>query len=211
MDVIPDGYLDLVSAEEDASRIVHFHPTFVPGLLQTERYATAVTPATALKDMIPRKAATLVQVRMLRQRAALDRSRRKRLVFLMDEACLYRPVGSAAIMHEQLLHLLEMHAHPMVSLTVVPFRAQPHPGLLGPFTILQYADGLDEVLCFEWQRGNTLVRDDPDLVRRYRDLADLLARSDPDGQTAKRLVGSALGRLAGSVGGASPPTDRRGE
>jgi len=37
LEVIPDGYLDLLAAEEDASRIIHFHPMFVPGLLQTER------------------------------------------------------------------------------------------------------------------------------------------------------------------------------
>ncbi|HLZ08935.1 MAG TPA: Scr1 family TA system antitoxin-like transcriptional regulator, partial [Chloroflexota bacterium] len=46
LEIVPEGYSDLLSAEEDALRITHFHPTLVPGLLQTEAYATAITPTT---------------------------------------------------------------------------------------------------------------------------------------------------------------------
>ena len=188
LETVPDGYLELLTAEEDATRIVHLHPTFVPGLLQTERYAAAITPATTLKTLTAGDITTLVEVRMLRQRVALDPIRGKRLVFLMDESCLRRPVGSAAVMREQLAHLLQMADHPSVTLVVVPFRDRPHPGLLGAFTILQFGEGLEDVLCFEWQMGNKVVRDQPELIRRYRDLADLLAGADPHGTAAQRLI-----------------------
>src|SRR5436305_5486160 len=100
VDVIPDGYLDLLAAEEDASRVAHFHPTLIPGLLQTEDYAVAVTPLTILNRTTAAKAASLVRVRMLRQRAALDGSRPKDLVFLMDETTLHRPVGPPSVMRK---------------------------------------------------------------------------------------------------------------
>ena len=192
LEVIPDGYLDLLAAEEDASRIIHFHPMFVPGLLQTERYAAAITPATTLKTMTPDDAETLVRVRLLRQRAALHGSRPKDLVFLLDEMSLRRPVGSPETMREQLDHLLEMSEHPTVTLIVLPFRAQPHPGLLGAFMLMQFGEGLDDALSFEWQLGNTVVRNQPNLIRRYRDLAEELIETDREGTAARQRIVSAL-------------------
>ncbi len=205
-EVVPGGYLDLIAAEEDAAEIVHFHPTFVPGLLQTRQYATALIPSTSLKDLSEEDVEGLVEVRMMRQRSALDGVRRRRLIFVLDESCLYRPVGSAATMHSQLNHLLEMCAHPAVQVSVVPFRAELHPGLLGPFMLLRSADGFEDVVCFEWQRGNTLVRSDPDLARRYGLLADRLVDADPDG--TERLIHAAIIDLAAKAsGGAEAPPD----
>jgi Domain of unknown function (DUF5753) len=195
VDVIPSGYLDFLVAEEDATRIVHFHPIFVPGLLQTERYATAITGSTSMKDLPTHETAALVRVRMLRQQWALDPTRAKHLVFLLDESCLRRPVGSTETMREQLAHLLGMTDHPKVTMVVVPFRSEPHPGLLGAFNLLEYGDGIEDVLCFEWQLGNTIIRGQPDLVRRYRQLANLLADTHPSDESAKPLIEAALSAL----------------
>lgn len=191
-EIVPDGYLELIEAEEDATRIVHFHPTFVPGLLQTAEYATAVCPATSLKTLTETDVTTLVRVRMLRQRWALHGSRPKELVFLLDETALRRPVGSPETMRDQLEHLLTIADHPSVSLTVVPFRARPHAGHLGPFMLLEYGEGLDDVLCLEWQLGNLLVRGDQDLVARYHALTADLMRADAQGAATKRLIAAAL-------------------
>jgi hypothetical protein len=192
LETIPEGYLNLLAAEEDASRIIHFHPTFIPGLLQTERYASAITPTTTLKLMSAADVATLVQVRMLRQRALLHGDRSKEFTFLLDETALRRPVGSPSIMHEQLNHLLEMAIHPTVNVVVIPLQARPHPGHLGAFMLIECDQGIDDVLCFESPLGNTLVRDQPDLVHRYRVLADQLAQSDPEGIATKQIIVSAL-------------------
>jgi hypothetical protein len=191
VETVPDGYLDLLAAEEDATRIVHFHPTFIPGLLQTESYAAAITPATTAKSMTAAEAENLVRVRMLRQQAALDGSPPKELVFLLDETALRRPVGSPIVMREQLDHLLVLADHPAVTLVVVPFQEQPHPGLLGAFILLQYASGPEDVLCFEWQMGNILVRNEPALVRRYHSLADQLMSAGRSGRAAKQLISAA--------------------
>jgi uncharacterized protein DUF5753 len=191
VETIPDGYLDLLVAEEDASRIVHFHPTLVPGLLQTAGYARAVTPTTSVKSMTPVDVTVLVQVRMLRQRAAFDESRPKNFVFLLDETALYRAVGMPSVMREQLNHLLEMVDHPGVRLIVVP-RVQPHPGLLGSFMLMQYGGGIPDVLCFEWQLGNIVIRDKPHLVDRYRALADSLSEIDQNGASTRQAIEAAL-------------------
>jgi hypothetical protein len=195
LELIPEGYLDLIAAEEDASRLVHFHSTFIPGLLQTERYATAICPATSLKALTDAEVSTLVRVRMLRQRSTMHASPAKTFVFLLDETSLRRPVGPPEIMREQLEHLLDIAEHPLVTLIVVPFRARPHAGHLGPFMLLQYGEGLDDVLCFEWQLGNMVIRDQPDVTARYRTLAAGLIGLDTEGAQSKRLIAAALAEV----------------
>jgi hypothetical protein len=192
LEAIPEGYLDLIEAEADASRIVHFHPTFVPGLLQTAEYATAVCPATSLKTLTDADVATLVRVRMLRQRSALNGSRQKELVFLLDETSLRRPVGPRETMRDQLEHLLALAEHNGVTLRVVPFHARPHAGHLGPFMLLQYGEGLDDVLCLEWQMGNKLIRGRPDLTAGYHAVSADLMRTDAEGAATMRLIAAAL-------------------
>src|SRR5947207_546434 len=43
------SYQEFIGAESDAIRIRHYHPTMVPGLLQTPAYAQAIIEATALE------------------------------------------------------------------------------------------------------------------------------------------------------------------
>ncbi|GAA3288992.1 hypothetical protein GCM10020218_056590 [Dactylosporangium vinaceum] len=200
-DTVPDGYLALIEAEEEATEIVHFHPMFVPGLLQTEAYASALTESTSLKGVTHADVERLVRVRMLRQKTAFRAERPRRLTFVLDESCLHRPVGDPGVMCGQLEHLLELHGHPTVSLTVTPFGIGPHPGLLGPFLVLDYPDGADSVLCFEWQQGNTVVRGRPDLIQHYRTLVERLTQTDPTGSATEELLRSALRRAAAPVGG----------
>jgi hypothetical protein len=190
-DTLHDGYFDLIGAEEDASRVVHFHHTFVPGLLQTEDYARAITKATTLKAISAGEVDVLVRVKKLRQRSAFQSDRPKELVFLVDEAALYRPIGGPHTMQTQLRHLLTVADNPSVKLVVLTF-LKPHPGHQGPFMVLQYGGGLGDVLCFEWQMGNTVVRDQPKLAHLYKALADELASTDPDGRRAKDAIQEAL-------------------
>jgi Domain of unknown function (DUF5753) len=60
------------------------------------------------------------QARMDRQKRLLDRQKPPLLTLLVDEAALYRLVGSAEIMAGQLRHLLRMAARPNVVLQVMP-------------------------------------------------------------------------------------------
>jgi hypothetical protein len=188
---IPEPYLELIKAESDASRITHFHPIFIPGLLQTQAYATKLTSTTTLKAVSPDDVRILVEVRMRRQEELLHRPDPVHLTAIVDESALRRPVGSDATMREQLDHLLQLPEDGPVTLVVVPTTAGPHAGHLGAFMLIEYGDWRADVLCFEGQSGNVVIRDQPDLVAGYKHLAGRLIDMGLLNQTAKRLVQSA--------------------
>src|SRR6266508_3972320 len=137
-DVLPTWFQSYIGLEGAASLIRTYEVQFVPGLLQTEGYARAVTllgHATAPDEEIERR----VSLRVERQQL-LTRPGPPRLWAVMDEAALRRPIGGSEVMREQLSALIEATALPSVTLQVIPFSAGGHAGAGGAFTILRFGD-----------------------------------------------------------------------
>jgi hypothetical protein len=64
--------------------------------------------------------------RMDLQQKTIDRQPEPaHLIAVMDEAVLYRRIGSAEVMHEQLLHLAEQGRRKHVGVQVIPASARP--------------------------------------------------------------------------------------
>jgi transcriptional regulator with XRE-family HTH domain len=196
---LPDPYIELISAEADATRITHFHPTFVPGLLQTRAYATAITVETTLKEMPAGMAEELVEARMHRQVELFDEARSVELLALIDETALARRVGSAATMCEQLDHLVAFVDHDRVRLAIIPRGVDSHPGLLGAFMVLEYHDSrVGNVLCFDGPLGNVVIRSRPDLIAAYRALSERLLGVGLTGKPALASIRAARREFVGS-------------
>jgi hypothetical protein len=86
---------------------------------------------------------------------------------VIDEAALRRPVGSPEVMHAQLKHLVEIAAHPKITVQVLPFSAGPHPGTGGPFTILSFPGaGVPDAAYIATISGELLIESPG--VDRYR-------------------------------------------
>ncbi|MCF3106573.1 helix-turn-helix domain-containing protein [Streptomyces roseoverticillatus] len=135
-DVLPEWFSAFVSLEGEANLIRAYEPHYVPGLLQTERYARAVLRAGqphAPEADIERA----VAVRRERQ-SLLTREGAPLLWVVMDETVLRRPIGGPDIMREQVSRLAEATALPNVRLQVMPFAAGPHPAMYGPFHIFRF-------------------------------------------------------------------------
>src|ERR1700722_824342 len=86
-DILPDWFQAYVGMEEAARSIRVYEAQFIPGLLQTEEYATAVI---ALGDFPLEQAERLVVLRKERQRRFRDG--KLKLWVILDEAALRRPV-----------------------------------------------------------------------------------------------------------------------
>ena len=162
-DVLPSWFEDYVGLEEAASQIRAYEVQFVPGLLQTEDYARAVT---MLGYSNPKEINRRVKLRMARQ-AILSRPNPPSLWVVLDEAVLRRPIGGLAAMRAQLKHLIEMSQRPNVTVQVIPFKAGGHAAAGGAFSLLRFAEhDLSDVVFLE-QLNSAQYLDKPDVVDGY--------------------------------------------
>ncbi|RJL32707.1 helix-turn-helix domain-containing protein [Bailinhaonella thermotolerans] len=175
---IDAAYLTYIGYEWSASRIRQFESMFVPGLLQTSEYARCVAGQYAGQDHEIDKA---VRIRMRRQ-SILDRPTPPHATYILDEAVIRRHVGGPhdpGVMKRQLHHLVRLASRSRrVTIKVIPFAAGVHFGMRGPFTLLGFRSGFDEVLFLENQRPGlfadlTITGDDPS-IRDYGEAFDAL-------------------------------------
>jgi len=165
-DVATAELLELMDYESAASAVSQFEPTLVPGILQTEEYASEVLQA--FYDETPRteRVAALVNLRT-RRRELLTSENAPKFSFVLDESVIHRLVGSPTIMSKQLLHLVSVAELPNVIIQIVPFTAGLYPGTKGSFKIVQFADAPDEDVVFlESSRGD-IISDDQNEAKSY--------------------------------------------
>src|SRR5580704_18353722 len=113
---------------EAAARLLKtFEHSLMPGLFQTRAYAQAITET--YPETTSEVAKERVDGRMERQ-ASLFREDPPplRVHAIIDEQVLYRNVGGAAVMAEQIDHLVDLAGMPRISIQVIP-SDMPHAGL----------------------------------------------------------------------------------
>ena len=186
-DAISPTYLTYVGFEAGAAFIRQFQSGFLPGLLQTAAYAEAVTVNSV--DAI--QVAAIVGLRLKRQEELAQRHARPRQYYVVDEAVIRRHVGIArdpAIMPTQLRSIADAaERDELITVRVIPFAAGAHRGLSGPFTLLEFAGGVLDVLYIDAGRGefaSMVVGDEPQ-VWEYRDDFELLLE---DALTAEKSI-----------------------
>jgi transcriptional regulator with XRE-family HTH domain len=169
-DVLPTWFEEYISLEEAATQISGYEVQFVPGLLQTEDYARAVT---LLVYSNPKEIARRVSLRMARQ-ARLSAAEPVSLGVVVDEAALSRPIGGRPVMRDQLAYLIEMSKRPNVTIQVLPFKVGGHAAAGGPFSVLHFAESdLSDIVYLE-QLSTAQYLDKPDMVGRYRAVMERL-------------------------------------
>ena len=185
-DVLPSWFEAYVGLEEAATSIRAYEVQFVPGLLQTEDYARAVTllghhgaPATEIEQR--------VALRMARQ-VLLAGPAPTHLWAVLDEAVLRRPAGRPGVMRRQLQHLLEAAERPNVTIQIIPFAAGLHAAAGGQFSILRFAErDLPDIVYLE-QLASSLYLDKRETVDHYMAVMDRLClEASPSSATAKTI------------------------
>ena len=103
--------------EQQAGMIRSFNPLVVPGLLQTEAYAHAILSeaGTRVPDIDESVSDRLERAGILRRE-----DNPCRLVAVVDEAVLRRPVGGPKVMADQLHAIAQACSLPTISVAVVP-------------------------------------------------------------------------------------------
>jgi transcriptional regulator with XRE-family HTH domain len=136
-DALPGPYASYIALEMEAEEIRQWETQVIPGLLQTEAYASAVEQWSRSFEVIPpSRVDARVETRLQRQ-SVLTREAPLRLSIVLDESALLRRYGDADVMREQLEHLVELAGRPNIALQVLPLDG-PHPIATGSFTLLQF-------------------------------------------------------------------------
>ncbi|MEY9941526.1 helix-turn-helix domain-containing protein [Streptacidiphilus sp. MAP5-3] len=159
----------------------------VPGLLQTEAYATALLSTVADFRCIPNDVADAVAVRLTR--AGVIHQRGHQFAFVVEESVLRYRIGDAETMAGQLGHLLEAMSLPAVSLGIIPSTATRHMWPVETFNLFDGERAAVELLSA--QVTVTAPSDVALYVQAFARFADLAVH----GAAARALVLAAMDAL----------------
>jgi transcriptional regulator with XRE-family HTH domain len=160
---LPTNYSMYVGLEGSATEIRNFELAVVPGLLQTEEYARAVTGGAFPEQ--PEEVERRVGLRLARQ-ACLTEDPPLRFWAIVDEGVLHRRTGGDAVMRTQLRHLIDMGKRPNVTIQVLPFSEGWHPGSTGPFSILEFPEGVHSPVAYIISQAGDVYLEREEEVRR---------------------------------------------
>ncbi|MFJ9742774.1 helix-turn-helix domain-containing protein [Streptomyces sp. NPDC101166] len=165
-DAIPESMNLLLTLENEAVRESHFSCVYVPGLLQTRAYSTALQRA----NEVPLQQAEierLVDIRMKRQEI-LSRPSPPHLWAILDESVIRRVVGSPAVMRDQLGRLLEAtESGSPTTLQILPFSRGAHAAALGSFVVIGGPEPSLDVVYVDFHTGSLFLEKEEEL-NRYR-------------------------------------------
>jgi hypothetical protein len=189
---LPPRLVQLIEYESASFIIRNFQPMLIPGLLQTEEYATTMIRNLSPQST-PQEVSTVVELRMKRQQI-LRQPEIPLTFFIVDEAAVRRLVGGREAMRRQIQRLLDESDKPTVTIEVVPFSAGAHPGMQGPFMIFEFPDAEDDdALYLEGPTESRWNRDDPEEIASFRERFEALRGLSlgPQGSVdlLRRLVG----------------------
>ncbi|MEU4208591.1 helix-turn-helix transcriptional regulator [Streptomyces sp. NPDC026206] len=159
----------------------------IPGLVQTEAYATAllstISDFQGTPDDAPEAAAARVE------RSRVIREGHHRFALLMEEDVLYHHFGDAEVMAGQLGYLLAAMALPSVSLGVIPRGAHRRMWTLETFMIFDDREVQVELLTAE------LRITPPGDIATYTKAFSRLCRVAVHGAAARGLISDAIRSL----------------
>lgn len=162
---LPEQWQALIEWEDLATSFLHYQPMMIPGILQTADYARAIIRDTADREQSESEVDNKVAARLGRQ-GILSRALPPALHVVLYEPALRVPVGGPAVLAAQLRHLAELARRPRVTIQVVPLAAGPHPGLEGPFMLMEFAT--DPPLVHLENRVTSIFLEEDPHIASYR-------------------------------------------
>jgi transcriptional regulator with XRE-family HTH domain len=185
---VPDWLTTFVGLERLAEHEFVFEPMVIPGLLQTEEYAAAVTASAS--RVRGDHGDRLVGFRMARAQRLTNPQQPLHLHAVMTEGSLRLAVGSPQARQAQLRHLLGTAALPNVTIQIIRPEDGLHAGGAGQFVILDF-DTVRSIGYVELLDGALYIQD-ADQVLTYTMVAKRLARAALDAERSMELIESMI-------------------
>ncbi|MFF3716182.1 helix-turn-helix domain-containing protein [Streptomyces prasinus] len=176
--------------EANAVALWTYECRVIPGLLQTERYARAVTesvpPVKDAEQVAKQVAARLQRQQLFERRPPIAFS------FIIEQALFERGTGGSDVTQELLDSLLERSLQFNVELQVMPRHQPDHAGFDGPLMLLESPDNKWFGYA-EGQRGGMLISDPKEvsiMLQRYARLRSQALTSEDSRSLLKQLRGA---------------------
>jgi transcriptional regulator with XRE-family HTH domain len=187
-----------VSAEAEAESVWNWEPQVIPGLLQTQDYARAVTqPWFRMFPGPPSEADRLVEARLLRQQV-LTRDPPLELLVVIDESVLHRMFGDRTVMREQLERLAEASELPNVEVRIYPQKRDHPPLATGAFSYMQFPQvhdvPLHDIVSVEHLEG-TYDLEDEEQTYKYRVAFEYLMSQALDAAHSRSLISATTAEI----------------
>ncbi|OLR90750.1 hypothetical protein BJP25_29605 [Actinokineospora bangkokensis] len=178
---VPPDIGTLASHEASAKAITDWSFSFIPGLLQTEKYAIGLM----VDDGVEPDEAKLRWLARERRQEVLPKLE---YTAFLHETALRMPFGGVDAFREQLAHLVRASELGR-AVRIVPGRA-PHRLLLHPWLLLHFAEALP-ILYVELYGSSVYLHEDEVLsYENMRSTLDRMALSTADSRAAiERLLG----------------------
>lgn len=175
--------------ERTAVEIRSFNPVMVLGVLQTPGYAATVFGSSEDDP--------LVTTRMARQQKMIA-DRRRRWTLIQTEGALRWQARSAAVMVEQMEHLVRLSNAPHVELGVIDWRSPVQIFPHGAFHLY------DEAAVVVATRDGTAIINDRARIADYSALFEELAGRAAFGNTARQVLNGIAEDYRSLLGNAGP-------
>ncbi|MEV0443002.1 helix-turn-helix transcriptional regulator [Streptomyces spectabilis] len=188
-DVISQPFTQYLGYESAATDIRGYHPSLIPGHLQTADYITALFEV----GQPISKTQQRIDLRLARQERIFQEGG-SRVEMILDEAALHRQVGGPGVMRRQLAFLKELIAESRAILRVLPFTAGAHDSLDSSFFLLGFQDD-EDVLYVAGPGGVSTIRDDREIVARYQECFEDLRSKALSEEDSAALIDSLIERF----------------
>ncbi|MDI3344025.1 helix-turn-helix transcriptional regulator [Streptomyces sp. AJ-1] len=135
-----EGFPQYIGYEERAMEVRLYEVGVIPGLLQTQEYASALGDSAVRRGVVTRDQADERVALIARRQACIARVPPPLIFVVLDESCLRRPIGDAALMDAQFNRLIEFAEMPNTVLQVAPFDIGVRRPMTLPVTLLTMPD-----------------------------------------------------------------------
>lgn len=198
-DVLSEMVLEYIGMEDGAGSVESWNENVLPGLLQTRAYATEMARLYHSVELVtPRTVERRTRARMRRQELLRGDSATS-CTAVVDEAVLRRRFGEAdaALMGDQLRHLLKLAEQPNITIHVMLLE-QAHPIDLSSFVYLRFPSvpGIGPIsadVVFSEDYPSMELIEEEQRVYRYSVLFDLLREAALDEQASRDCIASLAG------------------
>ncbi|PWV45323.1 helix-turn-helix protein [Nocardiopsis sp. L17-MgMaSL7] len=180
-DVLSSAY---VGNEAGAVSLRSYAGILVPDLLQTPDYTAALARGLGHGD----HAAERMVAAYLKRQEILDSGSLGHYHAVVEEDALQRVSGDLGLLRGQTRRIVELASEPHVTVQLLPTSAGPHPGLAGPFSILEFEEDEADLAYVEATQGGGIVEAEESL-RSCRRVWEKLTRIAASPQSTVGILG----------------------